>query len=107
MNALQLTDAESQHLFDLARAATGTRRPTRTKPDTRLSPQITQLMDTMRDVPAVALSKLGDPLGSNRLGRALFPHLFPNDGAPVNTGRYLFLDTLSETPPRSPRSIRV
>jgi len=67
VNALQLTDAESQHLFDLARAATGTRRPTRPRPDTRLSPQITQLMETMRDVPAVALSKLGDPLGSNSL----------------------------------------
>ncbi|MEJ1156117.1 helix-turn-helix transcriptional regulator [Microbacterium marmarense] len=95
VNALQLTDAESQHLFDLARAATGTRRPTRTKPDTRLSPQITQLMETMRDVPAVALSKLGDPLGSNTLGRALFPHLFPADAAPLNTARYLFLDPRS------------
>lgn len=95
VNALQLTDAESQHLFDLARAATGTRRPARPKPDTRLSPQITQLMDTMRDVPAVALSKLGDPLGSNPLGRAMFPHLFPTDAAPVNTARYLFLDPRS------------
>ena len=63
VNALQLTDAESQHLFDLARAATGTPRPSRPKPDARLSPHITQLMETMRDIPAVALSKLGDPLG--------------------------------------------
>jgi len=95
VNALQLSDAESQHLFDLARTATGTRRPTRTKADTRLSPQITQLMETMREVPVVALSKLGDPLGSNPLGRALFPHLFPSDAAPMNTARYLFLDPRS------------
>ncbi|XKH57804.1 helix-turn-helix transcriptional regulator [Citricoccus nitrophenolicus] len=97
-NALQLNDAESQHLFDLARNATGTnRRPDRSKTDTRLSPQVVQLMETMRDVPVVALSKLGDPVGSNRLGRALFPHLFPENAAPVNTARYLFLDPRSQS----------
>lgn len=93
--ALQIDDAETQHLFDLARTATGGRRQPRTKADTRLSPQIAQLLDTMADVPAVALSRLGDPLGSNALGRALFPHLLPPDGAPVNTARYLFLDPRS------------
>jgi transcriptional regulator with XRE-family HTH domain len=97
VNALQLNEAESEHLFDLARNATGTRRPSRARADARLSPQLAQLMDTMRDVPVVALSKLGDPLGSNTLGRALFPHLFPDDGQPVNTARYLFLDPRSRT----------
>ncbi|WP_137844234.1 helix-turn-helix transcriptional regulator [Microbacterium sp. 2FI] len=95
VNALQLNDAESEHLFDLARNATGTRRPSRSKPVARLSRQLAQLIETMRDVPAVALSKLGDPLGSNTLGRALFPHLFPTDAPPVNTARYLFLDPRS------------
>lgn len=97
VNALQLNEAESEHLFDLARNATGTRRPSRARADARLSPQLAQLMDTMRDVPVVALSKLGDTLGSNTLGRALFPHLFPDDGQPVNTARYLFLDPRSRT----------
>jgi transcriptional regulator with XRE-family HTH domain len=96
-NALQLNEAESEHLFDLARNATGTRRPSRVKGDTRLSPQLAQLMDAMQDVPVVALSKVGDPLGSNPLGKALFPHLFPDDGQPVNTARYLFLDPRSRT----------
>ena len=95
VNALQLTDVESDHLLDLARNATGTRRPSRAKLDTRLSPQLAQLIATMQDVPVVALSKLGDPLGSNPLGRALFPHLFPADAAPLNTARYLFLDPRS------------
>ena len=97
VNALQLNEAESEHLFDLARNATGTRRPSRARADARLSPQLAQLMDTMRDVPIVALSKLGNPLGSNTLGRALFPHLFPDEGQPVNTARYLFLDPRSRT----------
>jgi hypothetical protein len=97
VNALQLNDAESQHLFDLARSATGTRRHSRVRADARLSPQLAQLMATMRDVPVVALSKLGDPLGSNPLGRALFPDLFPADAAPLNTARYLFLDPRSRS----------
>src|SRR5690606_11140928 len=53
VSALQLNEAESQHLFDLARNATGTRRPSRAKPDARLSPQLAQLMATMPDVPVV------------------------------------------------------
>jgi transcriptional regulator with XRE-family HTH domain len=97
VNALQLNDAESEHLFDLARSATGTRRPSRAKPIARLSPQLAKLIETMRDVPVVALSKLGDPLGSNPLGRALFPHLFPADAQPLNTARYLFLDPRSHS----------
>ena len=30
--------------------------------------------------------------GANVLGRALFPHLFPENGPPLNHTRYLFLD---------------
>ncbi|GAA3909330.1 helix-turn-helix transcriptional regulator [Microbacterium invictum] len=96
VNALQLNEAETQHLFDLARNATGVGRPSRTKPATRLSPQLEQLLDTMRDVPVVALSRLGDPMGSNSLGRALFLHLFPEGTTPLNTARYLFLDPRSQ-----------
>ncbi|MGB8381984.1 MAG: hypothetical protein WCG47_12195 [Dermatophilaceae bacterium] len=46
----------------------------------------------MRDVPAIAMSRLGDPLASNALARALFPHLFPEGAKPLNSCRYLFLD---------------
>ena len=95
VNALQLTDAETQHLFDLARTATRPRRDPRRRPANRVPPAVAQLIDTMRDVPAVALSRLGDPMASNPLGRALFPHLFPTDAAPVNTARYMFLDPRS------------
>ena len=49
----------------------------------------------MPDVPTVVLGRLGDVLGANALGRALFPHLFPEDGEPLNHTRYLFLDDRS------------
>jgi MmyB-like transcription regulator ligand binding domain len=97
VNALQLTDAETQHLFDLARTATGPRRTPRSRSETRVPPRIVQLIDTMQDVPTIAMSQLGDPLASNALGRALFPYIFPVDAPPVNTARYLFLDPESQS----------
>jgi len=99
VRALQLNDAESAHLFDLARAATpsGARRAPRAKPETRVSPLVAQLLDTMRDVPVVAMNRVTTVAGSNALGRALFPHFFTEGGTPVNSARYLFLDERAKT----------
>ena len=97
VRALELDDAETAHLLDLARAASGPRRAPRAKPDPRVSPQVGQLIDAMADVPVVALSRLADIVASNALGRALFPHLFPADRAPLNHARYLFLDPRSQS----------
>ncbi len=94
---LQLNEAETTHLLDLARTATGPRRSPRTKPERRVSPRLAQLLDTMRDVPAIAMNRLGDPVESNALGRALFPHLFPDGAKPLNSARYLFLDPRAQT----------
>ncbi|WP_326761636.1 helix-turn-helix transcriptional regulator [Streptomyces phaeochromogenes] len=90
---LRMDDAEAQHLFDLARAASEGARTRRAKPrPARLPQRAAQLIDTMSDVPTVALGGLGDVLAGNALGRALFPHLFPDNGQPLNHTRYLFLD---------------
>jgi transcriptional regulator with XRE-family HTH domain len=89
---LQFTEAETDHLLDLARTATQPRRAPRTKPEPRVSPRIAQLLETMREVPTIAMSRLGDPIASNELGRALFPHLFPDGAKPLNSARYMFLD---------------
>ena len=51
----------------------------------------------MPDLPTVALGRLGDLVGANALGRALFPHVFPEDGAPLNHTRYQFLDDRSRS----------
>lgn len=92
IRALQLDEAESAHLFDLARAATAPRRQSRAKPEANVSPLVAQLLDTMRDVPAIAMNRVTTTAGSNALGRAVFPDLFPADGTPINSARYLFLD---------------
>lgn len=92
VSALQLNDAESQHLFDLARSATGPVRAPRARREVAVPPRIVQLIDTMHDVPTVAISRLGTPLAANPLGRALLPYMFPADGPAVNSARYLFLD---------------
>lgn len=95
VRALQLDAAEATHLFDLARTATGPRRESRTKPESHVSPLVAQLLDAMRDVPAIAMNRVTAVAGSNGLGRALFPHLFPADAPPLNSARYLFLDERS------------
>ena len=97
VRALELDEAETMHLFDLARVATQPRRAPRVKREPRVSARIAQLLDTMRDVPAIALNRLGDPLASNALGRALFPDLFPEGTTPLNHTRYLFVDVRSQT----------
>lgn len=97
VRALQLDEAESAHLFDLCRAASGPRRQPRAKPESRVSPLVAQLLDTMRDVPALAMNRVTSVAGSNALGRALFPDLFPADAQPLNCARYLFLDPRSQT----------
>ena len=43
------------------------------------------------------MSRLGDPVASNALGRALFPHLFPYGVKPLNSARYMFLDQRAQT----------
>ncbi|MDT2005690.1 helix-turn-helix domain-containing protein [Rhodococcus opacus] len=93
--SLHMNDAETQHLFDLARSCTERVRPSRTKPQSRLPQRAAQLLDSMPDVPTVALGRLGDLVGANALGRALFPHVFPDNGEPLNHTRYLFLDDRS------------
>jgi transcriptional regulator with XRE-family HTH domain len=94
---LRMDEAETQHLFDLARAASDSARTTRTTPRSHLPQRAVQLIDAMPDVPTVALGRLGDVVGANALGRALFPHLFPEGGDPLNHTRYLFLDDRSRT----------
>jgi transcriptional regulator with XRE-family HTH domain len=92
---LHMDEAETQHLFDLARAASDGARTARVMVQSRLPQRAAQLIDAMSDVPTVALGRLGDVLGANALGRALFPHLFPDSGEPLNHTRYLFLDDRS------------
>lgn len=73
--ALHLNDAETEHLFNLTRAASDGARTPRVKPGSRLPKRAAQLLDAMS-------------------GRCS-PHLFPDNDAPLNHTRYLFLDARS------------
>ncbi|GLY33868.1 helix-turn-helix transcriptional regulator [Kineosporia sp. NBRC 101731] len=89
--ALQLDDAEREHLFDLARAveATRSRRPhVRPQPVVRLS--IQRVLDGM-DVPAVVRNARLDLVSANEMGRALYAPHFDTDRT-ANIARFIFLD---------------
>ncbi len=90
--ALQLDEAETQHLFDLARAAnTSPRTRLRRPAQQRIRPGVQQLLDAMTGVAAVVSNGRRDYLAANNLGRALFAPMF--DGpAGGNAARFTFLD---------------
>ncbi|OMH26731.1 transcriptional regulator [Tersicoccus phoenicis] len=99
--ALQLDDAEEQHLFDLARTANATTAATRpgskraaTRPAVAARTQ--RLLDGMVELPAYARNARCDVLAMNRLGAALMPGLRPNGKQPANIARFIFLDPSSQ-----------
>ncbi|ANS78982.1 putative DNA-binding protein [Serinicoccus hydrothermalis] len=91
VHALQLDDAERDHLYRLVQTAT-TRRPSRRRPTpTRVRPTIQRMLDLM-PVPAYLRNGRFDVLASNELGRALYAPVYEwtGEGMP-NTARFVFL----------------
>ena len=89
--ALRLDDAETAHLFDLARAAgasPGAKR--RTKRAGTVRPSIQRLLDAITEAPAIIRDNHFDYLAANRLGRALYSPVF-SEPAP-NSARFAFLN---------------
>jgi transcriptional regulator with XRE-family HTH domain len=93
---LQLDEAQTMHLFDLAKHASGSRQTRQASFEGQMTSRVGQLIDAMGNVPAIAMNRLSEPVGSNALGRALFPDLFPQGRLPLNHSRYLFLDPRSK-----------
>jgi transcriptional regulator with XRE-family HTH domain len=89
--ALQLDDAERAHLFDLVRTVSVSGPARRRRAQQRVRPSIQRLLDSMT-VPAFVQNGRLDVLYGNRLGRALFPDLFPDDGQATNGARNVFLN---------------
>ncbi|WP_430593204.1 helix-turn-helix transcriptional regulator [Humidisolicoccus flavus] len=93
--ALQLDDAERDHLFDLVRAANQglrTPRPSGRSKAGRVRRGVQQLLDAMDSVPAFVQNGRLDIVAANRLGKAVFSPLFDGDSN-ANFGRFLFLDS--------------
>lgn len=92
--ALQLDDAERQHLLDLARSVepSAARRPSTPKPATAPRPAVLAILAGLTGVPAYVRNARGDVLAANTLCQALYGGVLDDDKLPVNVARFLFLD---------------
>jgi transcriptional regulator with XRE-family HTH domain len=90
--ALQLDEAETSHLFDLASAAnTSPTKRRRSSPQT-VRPSIQRMLDAMTDAPAWVRNARHDFLAGNRLGYALYSEIFTDPIRPANNARFVFLN---------------
>jgi transcriptional regulator with XRE-family HTH domain len=89
--ALQLNDAEREHLYDLARAASPSARPQR-KPSQAVGPSVQRLLDSMVGVPAFVRNGRLDVLAINDLGRALYSEAYGPKTGTANLARFAFLN---------------
>jgi transcriptional regulator with XRE-family HTH domain len=92
--ALQLNEAERQHLFDLAKAATvpaSRSRPAKL-PVTRIRPAVLSILSGMTGTPAYVRNVRLDILAANDLCLALYDGVLVRDGLPFNMARFVFLE---------------
>jgi transcriptional regulator with XRE-family HTH domain len=92
--ALQLDDAERQHLFDLAKAASDPAARSRpAKPAvTRVRPAVLSILNGMTGTPAYVRNTRLDILAANDLCLALYDGVLTRDHLPFNVARFVFLD---------------
>ncbi|MED5803930.1 helix-turn-helix transcriptional regulator [Gordonia sp. Z-3] len=95
-SALQLDEAERDHLFDLARVAQ--QGPVRRRArNTVVTPGIRQLLESITDAPAWVRNARHDMLAANRMARALYAPLLESDPSQQpNTARFVYLDPASK-----------
>ncbi|OHV34107.1 MULTISPECIES: helix-turn-helix transcriptional regulator [Pseudofrankia] len=92
--ALQLDEAEREHLFHLARAAnaTASARSRAGAERTRVPAGIQQVLDAITDAPADVRNGRRDILASNKLARALYSDIHAETVQPPNVARFTFLN---------------
>ncbi|CAH0142710.1 MULTISPECIES: helix-turn-helix transcriptional regulator [unclassified Microbacterium] len=93
--ALQLDDAETAHMFDLARIASAS--PIAHKPRKKtdeLRPSILRLLSAITEAPAIIRDNYFDYRAANDLGRALYAPVFA-EAAP-NSARFAFLNPAAQ-----------
>jgi transcriptional regulator with XRE-family HTH domain len=91
--ALQLDDAERQHLFDLARAAQPSMKPRRRRAARqRIRPSVQHILDAFTGAAAFVRNDRLDIVAANRLGHALYSPMFDSAVRPPNSARFVFLE---------------
>lgn len=96
--ALRLTDDETVHFFDLARAAVGARPVTGGKraASRGIPDGVQTLIDSMTASPAIVMTGSLDIVAANALGRALYAPVFDRATGVPNLARFIFFDRLAE-----------
>ena len=89
--ALQLTEAERDHLFNLARAAKPVRTPRR-RPPSKVPASVQRVLDSMTGTAAFVRSGRLDIVASNALARALYAPVLDQPAHRGNIARFDFLD---------------
>ncbi|WP_314213215.1 helix-turn-helix transcriptional regulator [Pseudarthrobacter equi] len=94
--ALQLDDAEREHLFDLARVANGAAQPVRKRKAKAWAAResLTRSLDAITNGPAFVRNGRMDILAANALARAFYGQVFDGPGR-GNLARFNFLDQRS------------
>lgn len=97
-HALRLDEAETSHLFALARAAhPGPSRRKRPARQPELRPSLQRLMDAITGAPVLLQNDLGDFIATNPLGRALYAPILADPVQPANSARFMFLNPEART----------
>ena len=92
--ALQLDDAERQHLFDLARnSEIASPSPRRPKPAAAAPrPAVMAILAGMTSIPAYVRTARMEIVAANELCQSLYGGALDDERLPLNLARYLFLD---------------
>ncbi|MHA6798555.1 MmyB family transcriptional regulator [Bounagaea algeriensis] len=93
--ALQLDEAERDHLFALARASGRSPKPRR-NPPTSVRPTVQHVLDAISDAPAWVRNARHDIVAMNRLARALYSPVLEDPRRPANTARFAYLNPAAQ-----------
>jgi transcriptional regulator with XRE-family HTH domain len=91
-SALQLDEAERDHLFALARESRTRTTPRRRAAPATVRPVLQQVLDAIGDAPAWIRNGRHDILAMNQLGRALYAPILADPRRPANTTRFIYLE---------------
>ncbi len=97
--ALNLDDAETDHLHDLARAAgpDPIRRRARPSAPATVRPSLQRFLDTNTATPTVIQNRRKDIVAANPIARALYSPLFTDPSLQGNNARFTFLSPAART----------
>lgn len=92
--ALQLDEADREHLFDLARTANASpaARSRRRPPQSHVRPAVQRVLDSLVGVAGFVENERLDILAANALGEAFYAHQYADPVRPINGARFVFLN---------------